>query len=241
MALLVLWLTLGGALAFAPGAPDILTFLFVLAGWMLALIAHEFGHAFVAWKAGDHTVETKGYLTLDPFKYADLGTSLVIPLLALALGGIGFPGGAVYLREDLMRSRLWRSAASLAGPAGTLAAFVVLAVLAQVWLGAFEMQGVALVSGLAFLAFLQATALILNLLPVPGLDGYGVLRPFLPQEIRQGLRKFEGLAMILLLMALFLVPGVSGALIGTAVDLTQAAGVPGIAIATGYDAFRFWD
>ncbi|MFC3077041.1 site-2 protease family protein [Phenylobacterium terrae] len=213
----------------------------MVAGWILALIAHEFGHAFVAWKAGDHTVETKGYLTLDPFKYADLGTSLVIPLIALALGGIGFPGGAVYLREDLMRSRLWRSAASLAGPVGTLAAFVLLAALAQFWLGAFEMQGIALVSGLAFLAFLQATALILNLLPVPGLDGYGVFRPFLPQAVRQRLRKFEPLAMLGLLLALFLVPGVAQALIGTAVDLTQAAGVPGIAIATGFDAFRFWD
>jgi Zn-dependent protease len=224
-----------------PGAPDILTFLFVVAGWILALIAHEFGHAFVAWKAGDHTVETKGYLTLDPFKYADLGTSLVIPLIALALGGIGFPGGAVYLREDLMRSRLWRSASSLAGPAGTLAAFVLLAALAQLWLGLSGMQGIALVSGLAFLAFLQATALILNLLPVPGLDGYGVFRPFLPTAVRQRLRKFEPLAMMGLLLALFLIPGVAQALIGTAADLTQLAGVPGIAIASGFDAFRFWD
>lgn len=237
----MLWLVLGGALAAVPGAPDILTFLFVVAGWMLALIAHEFGHAFVAWKAGDHTVETKGYLTLDPFKYADLGTSLVIPLIALALGGIGFPGGAVYLREDLMRSRLWRSAASLAGPAGTLIAFVLLAVAAQLWLGLAGLDGVALVSGLAFLAFLQATALILNLLPVPGLDGYGVIRPYLPKAVRQRLRKFEPLAMLLLLVALFMIPGVSDSLVGAAVDLTQLAGVPGIAVATGFDAFRFWD
>jgi Zn-dependent protease len=224
-----------------PGAPDILTFLFVLAGWMLALVAHEFGHAFVAHKAGDHTVEAKGYLTLDPFKYADLGTSLVIPLLALALGGIGFPGGAVYLREDLMRSRLWRSAASLAGPAGTFIAFVVLAALAQFWLGVAGPEGIALVSGLAFLAFLQATALILNLLPVPGLDGYGVIRPFLPEPVRQRLRKFEGLAMLGLLLALFVVPGVSAALIGGAIEITQAAGVPGVAVAAGFEAFRFWD
>lgn len=241
MALLAAWLVLGAALALAPGAPDILTFLFVLAGWMLALVAHEFGHAYVAWKAGDHTVESKGYLTLDPFKYADLGTSLVIPLLALALGGIGFPGGAVYLREDLMRSRLWRSAASLAGPLGTLTAFILLALAVQVGLGALGLEGEALIAGLAFLAFLQATALILNLLPVPGLDGYGVIRPFLPAQVRQGLRKFEPLAMLGLLLALFLIPGVSGLLIGSAIEITRAAGVPGLAIAEGFEAFRFWD
>ena len=59
-----------------------------------------------------------GYLSFDPRRYGDLGTSLVIPLLALALGGIGFPGGAVYLRNDLMRSPFWRAAASTSlGPA----------------------------------------------------------------------------------------------------------------------------
>src|SRR5690606_3964444 len=178
--LLAGWLALGAVLALVPGAPGVVTFAFVVAGWMLALVAHEFGHAFVAWKAGDHTVAEKGYLTLDPIKYADLGTSLVIPMIALALGGIGFPGGAVYLREDLMRSPAWRSAASLAGPAGTLAMFVTLSAAAQFWLGLYGADGIALSAALAFLAFLQATALILNLLPVPGLDGWGVIRPFLP-------------------------------------------------------------
>jgi Zn-dependent protease len=239
--LLAGWLALGAVLALVRGAPGIVTFVFVVAGWMLALVAHEFGHAFVAWKAGDHTVAEKGYLTLDPIKYADLGTSLVIPLIALALGGIGFPGGAVYLREDLMRSPAWRSAASLAGPAGTLAMFVILSAAAQFWLGLYGADGIALSAALAFLAFLQATALILNLLPVPGLDGWGVIRPFLPQDVRERLGKVEAVAMVALLAAIFFVPGVSAVLIGAAVGLTEAAGVPGIAIAAGFEAFRFWD
>src|SRR3546814_20196756 len=84
-------------------------------------MAHEFSNSAVAGAGCDHTVRDKGYLTFDPRLYGDLGTSLVIPLLALALGGVGFPGGAVYLRQDLMRGPLWRSAASLAGPAAPLA------------------------------------------------------------------------------------------------------------------------
>lgn len=239
--LLVAWLALGAVLALVPAAAGIGTFAFVVAGWLLALIAHEFGHAFIAYKAGDHTVASKGYLTLNPLKYTDLSTSLVIPLIALALGGIGFPGGAVYLREDLMRSRLWRSAASLAGPAGTFIAFVLLGALAQLALALFGLDAAALVSGLALLAFLQATALILNLLPVPGLDGYGVVRPFLPKGVRDGLRRIEPVAVLGLLLALFLVPGVSQQLVGTAMALTQAAGVPGAAVVDGLGAFRFWD
>ncbi|MET0295018.1 MAG: site-2 protease family protein [Phenylobacterium sp.] len=238
--LLLVFLALGASLVVVEAPPRILTFLFVVAGWVLALIAHEFGHAYIAWKAGDHTVATKGYLTLDPLKYADLGASLVIPLVALALGGIGFPGGAVYLREDLMRSRLWRSAASLAGPAGTLVTFVLLALAVRLALGWAGLDGLALVSGLSFLAFLQATALILNLLPVPGLDGYGVIRPFLPKAVRVRLRRWEGLAMIVLFAALFLIPGGAAALVQAAIALTVAAGVPHEAVVAGLDAFRFW-
>ena len=48
-----------------------------------------------------------------------------------------------------------------------------------------------LVEALAFLAFLQATAFVLNLLPVPGLDGYGVIRPFLPRSWTTALRPVE--------------------------------------------------
>src|SRR3954453_12326790 len=98
------WLALGWALQRLPDATGPLTFAFVLLGWVLSVMAHEFSHAAVAWLGGDVTVADKGYLAFDPRRYGDVGTSLVLPLLALALGGVGFPGGAVYLRTDLMRS-----------------------------------------------------------------------------------------------------------------------------------------
>ncbi|MFV4649204.1 site-2 protease family protein, partial [Mycobacterium tuberculosis] len=135
----------------------------------------ESGHAFVAWRAGDTSVVGKGYLSLDPLKYTDLATTIIFPLIVLALGGIGFPGAAVYLRPDLMRSPMGRAMASLAGPAMTGAVLLLLGFGMSLAGGAPT-----LFQALGFLAFLQATALILNLLPVPGLDGYGVIRPFLP-------------------------------------------------------------
>lgn len=242
--LLAGWIASGAALAAAP--PDLagrlLSFVFVILGWILAVMAHEFSHAFVAYKAGDHTIRAKGYLTLDPLKYVDVGVSIVIPILAVVLGGIGFPGGAVYLREDLMRNRLWRALASLAGPIGTLLAMIFL--IALLWAIAFspiDTPGARMLcDALAFLAFLQATAFVLNLLPVPGLDGYGVIRPFLPQAWRQGLRKFEGLAMVGLFLAIFLLPGASRVIFTPALFLTDVAGLPREMIQAGWDAFRFW-
>jgi Zn-dependent protease len=237
LCLLVAFLACGAALALAPEARTPLTFGFVLTGWVLAVMAHEYAHARVACMAGDTTVRDKGYLSFDPRRYGDLGTSLVIPLLALALGGIGFPGGAVYLRNDLMRSRGWRAAASLAGPAATLIVLLALAA----GLAPFA-QGKAgpLASAVAMLAFLQAMALILNLLPVPGLDGFNAVRPFLPHAWGPVIRKAEGVAMLALLAILLFLPGGGALLFAGAAGLTAALGVPREAIGAGWDAFHFW-
>lgn len=237
--LLLAWLGLAWALDTLAAPPGLITFAFVALGWVLAVMVHEFGHAIVGYLAGDHTVAEKGYLTLDPRRYADLGTTLVVPLIALAVGGIGFPGGAVYLRNDLMRSRLWRSAASLAGPFGTFLVLAGLAAVLTTW-NPPPGQGQALAGALAVLAFLQATALILNLLPVPGLDGYGVLRPFMPESWARAARPIEGVAVVGLLLLLLFVPVASQLLIGSAFELMSALGVPPQAIVDGWRAFHFW-
>ncbi|KQW70884.1 peptidase M50 [Phenylobacterium sp. Root77] len=241
--LVAAWLASGAFLAVAPSefAARLATFVFVILGWILAVMVHEFGHAFIAHKAGDHTIRAKGYLTLDPLKYVDVGVSIVIPILAVVLGGIGFPGGAVYLREDLMRSRWWRSLASLAGPLGTLLVMIVL--IALIWVVALTLttpNARMLCDALAFLAFLQATAFVLNLLPVPGLDGYGVIRPFLPDAVRAPLRKVEGFAMVGLFLLIFLLPGASAIIFAPALMLTDIAGLPRELIQAGWEAFRFW-
>lgn len=239
LAILALFAGLGAALAMGPpAAAGPLTFGFVFTGWILAVMAHEFSHAATAWLAGDHTVAEKGYLSFDPRRYGDLGTSLVIPLIALALGGIGFPGGAVWLRHDLMRSRAWRAAASLAGPAGTLAVLIVLGFVLMLW-SRVALPG-ALFNAVAFLAFLQAMALILNLLPVPGLDGFNAVRPFLPNSWAPAIHRFEGLALVGLLLVIFFVPGASGVLFLAAALVAQVFGVPIQGWVNGFDAFRFW-
>ena len=236
--ILAAWLASGVALTLWPQWVGPITFVFIALGWVLAVGVHEFCHAYVAYKAGDWTVVGKGYLTFDPRKYADLQTTLIWPLIVLALGGIGFPGGAVYLRDDLMRTPLWRSAASLAGPGGTL--LVLLALAAAMVLAMANQVAPALVQALGFLAFLQATALVLNLIPVPGFDGYGAIRPFLPNALQMSLRKFEGLAPLLLLAVFFLVPGVSRALFDAAFAMTDTLRLSPDTMIAGMRNFQFW-
>ncbi len=236
--LLWAWLTSGAALVLLDRPPAFVTFLFVVLGWMVSLVVHEFGHAFVAWKAGDHTVATRGYLSLDPLKYADPLTSIIIPVGILAFGGIALPGGAVYLREDLMRSPAWRSLASLAGPAGTLATLIVLAVMLALG-GIWEWRG-ALWPALSVLVLFQAMALVFNLLPVPGLDGWGVIRPFLPETVRAAVRPFETYAIFGLIALILFVPVASLVIWLPAGLIARLAGVQGELMIQGYDAFQFW-
>ncbi len=94
-----------------------LVFPFVLTGWLISLCLHEFGHAVVAYRSGDRSVVGNGYLTLDPLRYTDVQFSIFWPLVYLAIGGIGLPGGAVYLNKNMIRSPVDRSLVSAAGPA----------------------------------------------------------------------------------------------------------------------------
>ncbi|MBS0332419.1 MAG: site-2 protease family protein, partial [Proteobacteria bacterium] len=200
--LVLLWLALGAVLVAAPSGP--LVFAFVMLGWVVSVMAHEFAHAAVAWLGGDKTIVEKGYLSLDPRRYGDLGVSLVIPLLALLMGGVGFPGGAVYIRNDLIKRRIMRSAASLAGPAASFLIFAALVVGLTIWAnhGVRGAGPLTLFAALSVLAFLQLMGVMLNLLPLPGLDGFGVLRPWLPEGLRFRSRRAEGVVMLLILLAL---------------------------------------
>lgn len=237
LAVLLAFVGFGAALALgAPVGPA--TFAFVFCGWILAVMAHEFAHAAVGWLAGDKTVAKKGYLSFDPRRYGDVGTSLVLPLIALALGGIGLPGGAVWLRHDLMRGPIWRAAASLAGPAGTLVVLLALSLVLALW-SRVALPG-PLFEAVALLALLQAMALILNLLPLPGLDGFGAIRPFLPRRWLPAVQKAEGLSLVALLLLIFFVPGFSALIFGSSAGLAETLGAPRAAMGRGFDAFQFW-
>ncbi len=166
------------------GDPNKLTFIFVLAGWILSVSLHEFGHAIVAYWGGDSSVVHQGYLTLDPLKYTHPLMSIVFPIIFLLLGGIPLPGGAVYINRAAIRKPWMQSAVAAAGPIMSLL-FGLTLLLPFIW-GLDEMtmrNHAAFWAALALLAFFQIFAFVLNLIPWPGLDGFGILEPWLPPNI----------------------------------------------------------
>jgi Zn-dependent protease len=210
-------------------------FIFVIAGWLVSLCLHEFGHAYTAWRFGDSDVAVRGYLTLNPLKYSNPLLSLGLPMLFIALGGIGLPGGAVYLQTSFMTKRQ-RSLVSLAGPAANLVLAV--ALLAPITLLFDPYHGV-FWSALAFLAFLQITALLLNLLPVPGLDGYAALEPHLSPETRRAVEPAKQFG-FLILIVLLITPAINEWFFSLVYSLFGLSGVPGRLASIGGQLTRFW-
>lgn len=160
-----------------------MVFTVVLVAWVFSLCLHEFSHAAVAYLGGDHTVKEKGYLTFNPLKFTDPLLSIILPILFLAIGGLPLPGGCVYIDRSLLRSRLWDSAVSIAGP---LANVIFAVLLATPFLFGFVDPRVDDVfwSTYAAIILLQVCAVFFNLLPLPPLDGYGVISPWFSDEVR---------------------------------------------------------
>lgn len=236
-------------------------FLLVLAGWILSLIFHEFAHAVVAWRGGDRSIPSKGYLTLDPRRYADPLTSIAIPLFVLIAGGIGLPGGAVWINRSALRSKAVASLVSLAGPATNLAFAAVC--LLPLSLGLVDpVAHPVLAAGLGFLGFLQVFAFVLNMLPVPGLDGFGAIEPFLPRSVLTAIAPIRNFAIMGLILVLFVVDPVRDVLFNLIEAVMAAFGADqtlssedlraaGVTIdfeardqplrSWGWELFRFWE
>ncbi len=210
-------------------------FLLVTVAWVFSVCLHEFGHALVAYQGGDHTVKEKGYLTLNPIHYSHPVYSLLMPLVFLFLGGIGLPGGAVFINDHLLRSRGWRTATSLAGPFMNLALILVLCL--PFWAGIVDQR---FGPALAFLIQLQVCAVLFNLLPVPPLDGFQALAPWLPQQFSARLFAQANVFLFALVLFLWYVPAANGAFWGLVHGISERLGVDTDLARAGWYEFQFW-
>ncbi|HEY9776016.1 MAG TPA: site-2 protease family protein [Planktothrix sp.] len=212
------------------------TALIVGIGWLMSLCFHEFGHALIAYIAGDKSVKDKGYLTLNPLKYTDPGLTLVIPLLILMIGGIALPGAAVYIDYRYVRNRAWMSLVSLAGPVFSLVALLIIAVpfMFNLWPDTHGW----LYASFALLALLESVCILLNVLPIPPLDGFGVIRPWLPPTVREAANKFGRYGIWIVFLALWFVRPLNELMWTTAYIMISYLNIEPAAAGDGYNAFQ---
>jgi Zn-dependent protease len=164
----------------------------VFIGWIMSVVLHEFAHGIVAYWGGDYTIKERGGLTLNPLQYVDPVMSILLPAIFMLIGGVPLPGGVTYVNRDLLRNKAWQTAVSLAGPLMNILLFVAGAIALHPkvgWLPTSELaDGWSNAQRLvATLTVLQIFAALLNLIPIPPLDGFNAISPFLKSQTREKL------------------------------------------------------
>ena len=221
----------------SPSTTAVGTVGFVLVGWIFSLCLHEFGHAVTAVLGGDTSPGTLRYLSFNPLHYVNPLLSIIMPVIFILIGGIALPGGAVYLRRDLIRNRGWQSAVSLAGPFGNFLFLLGLAL--PLRLGVMDGHPT-LQAAAAVLAFFQVAAIVLNLLPIPPLDGFGVIMPWLPRQFAQAAMSIGMYGFILIFVLLWFVPQANYAFFNAVFNILAAVGIDPQLAVDGLNNLFFW-
>jgi len=185
---------------------------------VVAVLLHEISHGAAAFLLGDDTARRAGRLTLNPVPHIDPFGSLILPAMG-ALAGLPIVGYAKPVPIDpgrLRRPRRDLLLVTLAGPACNLV-LMAGAALATRWLlhsgsglaSAIDRQGDDLLVQVVFsFAVVNLLLGLFNLLPIPPLDGSAVLERFLPERALPGWYRFRPYGLLVVLLLVFLVPGV---------------------------------
>ncbi|WP_017542184.1 site-2 protease family protein [Nocardiopsis prasina] len=152
--------------------------LLILLGWIVSVAVHEFAHALAAYLAGDRSLRGSAYLRFNPFAYREAFGGLVLPVVYLGLGGFGLNGPPTYVDWERVPSRGRRIMVALAGPLASLVLSALLALTVSLLVPVGQDTTNWAISSIAFLSLANLTSAVVNLLPVPGLDGYHVLAAF---------------------------------------------------------------
>lgn len=164
---------------------------------------HEFAHAFVAYKLGDHTARLKGRLTINPFAHINWIGALMILLV-----GFGYADPVpVNIRNVKMKNKkIAMALIALAGPVSNLImAFVSMLgmFLTLKFMDINTVMGSALYYFLYFITSININLAVFNLLPVPPLDGSRILFAVLPTKYYFSVMKYERYISLAIMVLLF--------------------------------------
>jgi Zn-dependent protease len=206
----------GGPLVLAGlGNTDLITVINIILALLIAIDVHELGHAIVADRLGDDTPRLQGHLSLNPFRHMDQFG--IIMLFLTAISGFGFTYGFTPVNERNLRRRGdWAPAlVSLAGPAMNLLLAALLAIPLTHSVGFVVSDGqlsYAIAGNTQLFTFVETLfginvfLAVFNLMPLPPLDGWGIVSSFLSAKARYDLRTVVQYGPIILLILIIFEP-----------------------------------
>ena len=211
---------------------------------ILAITLHEAAHGYVAMRFGDMTAYAAGRVSLNPIRHIDPIGTVAFPLALLAIAKLVGGGGILFgwakpvpvnfanLRHP-KRDMLWVAAA------GPLSNFAMALIWALTLKAGLAMQGSYFAYPLALMGaagvFINVIFMVLNLLPLPPLDGGRILVSLLPHRLAHGVSRIEPYGFIVLIV--LLLTGVLGFVLWPPVILTMSLIAGGLGMPVS-DLFR---
>lgn len=185
---------------------------------IFAITVHEAAHGYAAKYFGDLTAERMGRITLNPIKHIDPIGTILLPAITLVAGGVLFgwakpvPVNFANLRNP-KKDMLWVAAA---GPASNFFMAVFWALMLSFSSGMVGMSGQFL-SHMSWVGItINLILMVLNLLPLPPLDGGRIAVSLLPMNLAMKLSQVERYGFLILIALLF--TGILGKIISPIIN-----------------------
>jgi len=172
---------------------------------LFAITVHEVAHGWVASKLGDKTAQILGRLTLNPIKHIDMIGTIIVPLILLWLGGFifGWAKPVPVNPRNFKNPRHGMALVSIAGPLSNLFMAIIWAIIMKLGLVLYG-RGIhaalpVILMGQAGI-FINLILMILNLIPIPPLDGGHFVSSLLPGRIAYYYDRIEPYGFLILLI-----------------------------------------
>lgn len=162
-----------------------------LVGILFAMTIHEFGHAFAAYLLGDDTAKRAGRMTINPSRHVD-----ILGLIMLIIFHFGWAKPVPVNPNNFKNYRVGSFIVAISGAIGNLVGAIICAFILKF----SPMRSITLIAATAINYNLWFGAF--NLLPVPPLDGWGVISSFLPYKYRDFEIKYENIGYVVLIILL---------------------------------------
>ncbi|HET7371331.1 MAG TPA: site-2 protease family protein [Gammaproteobacteria bacterium] len=172
---------------------------------LFAVTMHEVAHGWVARKLGDPTAQMLGRLTVNPIKHVDPIGTVLVPALMLILGGFlfGWAKPVPITARNFKNPRRDMALVALAGPLSNLAMGIIWAIIIRIGVAvSLPWLSVPLVLMGQAGVLINAILLVVNLLPLPPLDGGRVLTGLIPPRMAATVDRVEPFGFIIIIALL---------------------------------------
>jgi Zn-dependent protease len=170
---------------------------------LLAVTVHEMAHGYAALKFGDPTAKMAGRLTFNPLKHLDVVGTLAFIITQMVGWAKPVPVNPMYFKNP-RQDMLWVSAA---GPASNLVMAFIFSLLLRLILIGVNVLPAFLIEPLYLIAragiFINVGLAVFNLLPIPPLDGSGILSGLLPPHLARQYDEIGRYGFVILLILIF--------------------------------------